>query len=277
MRTIEARTGAHLPVLGQGTWHMGEKSARRKDEIRALQLGFDLGLTLVDTAESYASGGAEKVVGEAIRGRRDEIYLVSKVSPQNASKKGTIRAAEKSLKRLGTDRLDLFLLHWPGNHPLEDTFEAFQELVSDGKIMDYGVSNFDLEAMKEAQEVPGGDKVAADQVLYNLERRNIEPGLLPWCAERQIVVMAYSPLERGHLGEHSGLSAVAGRHGITPEQVALAWTVHHRGVVAIVKAAEEEHIRKNAASVEVELTREDLAELNQAFPAPVHDVPLDIY
>lgn len=277
MRTIEARTGAHFPVLGQGTWHMGEKAARKKDEVRALQLGFDLGLTLVDTAESYASGGAEKVVGEAIHGRRDEIYLVSKVSPQNASRKGIIRAAERSLKRLGTDRLDLYLLHWPGNHPLDETFEAFQELVDAGKIMDYGVSNFDLEAMKEAQELSGGDRVTADQVLYNLERRNIEPGLLPWCAERQIVVMAYSPLERGQLGDQPGLREVAERHGLSPEQIALAWTVHHRGVVAVVKASEEQHVRANAASVEIELTREDLAELNQAFPAPVHDVPLDIY
>ena len=270
-----------LGVLGQGTWEMGLRPEARQAEVAALQVGFDLGLALVDTAEMYADGGAESVVGEAIRGRRDAVFVVTKVLPANASRRGTIAAAERSLRRLGTDRIDLYLLHWDGPHPIADTLAAFVELRQAGKILHYGVSNFDVSEMLQAENAPSGRWVCADQVYYNLERRGIERNLLPWCVERGVAVMAYTPLEQGRLAGPGGrprqraLARVAERHGATCAQVALAWSIRAPGVVAIVKAARPEHVRDNAAATALELDAEDLRELDAAFPAPDHDVPLE--
>ncbi len=270
------RSGLELPVLGQGTWRMGEDPSRRTEEVAALTLGLDLGMNLIDTAEMYADGGAEIVTAEAIQGRRDEVVLVSKVLPQNASFAGTIRAAEASLERLRTDRLDLYLLHWSGSHPLDRTLEAFERLVEQGKILHYGVSNFDPTEMEQAEKLPGGSDIASNQVLYSIEKRGIEFRLLPWCREKKIAVMAYSPLEKGRLNADRTLEAVAGRHGCTPYQIALAWTLRDGGVVAVPKASNPDHVRENAAVGKIRLTPEDLAELDGAFPPPSKEVPLDV-
>jgi diketogulonate reductase-like aldo/keto reductase len=271
---VTARTGARMPALGQGTWRMGEKRSARRGEVAALRLGLDLGMTLIDTAEMYAGGGAEKVVGEAIRGRRDGVFLVSKVLPENASRAGTMRAAERSLRRLGTDRIDLYLLHWEGSHPLAETLEAFTRLREAGKIIHYGLSNFDRDLMEKAESLPGGAAVAADQVLYHLGRRAAEGRLLPWCAERGVVLMAYAPLAEGRLLRRRALTQVARRHGVPPARVALAWTLRLPGVVSIPKASDPAHVRDNAAAVDLKLTPEDFADLDAAFPPPPADEPI---
>jgi diketogulonate reductase-like aldo/keto reductase len=255
---------------------MGEDPALRKAEVQALRLGIDLGLTLVDTAEMYGEGAAEIVVGEAIRGAREEIFLVSKVLPHNASRKRVVHAAEASLKRLGTDRIDLYLLHWPSSEPLEETIAGFERLAAQGKIRDYGLSNFDRHEMEAAEKLPGGTRIAADQVLYNLVRRGVERRLVPWCSSRKIAVMAYSPLEQGRLAAKSALQQVARRHGATPSRVALAWTIREEGIVAIPKASRLEHVRDNAAAADLRLTEEDLAELDRAYPVPERDFPLEM-
>jgi diketogulonate reductase-like aldo/keto reductase len=279
MKHLTLPSGSTLPILGQGTWNMGEDPAARAAEVAALRLGLELGVNLIDTAEMYGEGGAEEVVGEAIAGRRDEVVLVSKVYPHNADRAGVIAACERSLKRLGTDRLDLYLLHWRGRVPLDETLEAFGRLRDAGKILDYGVSNFDTDDMQEAAALPGGDAIATNQVLYNLAQRGIEWDLLPWCRARGMPVMAYSPLEsspseqRGLLG-NAGLRAVAGRHGVTPAQVALAWLLHQDGVVTIPKAVKPEHVRVNRAALDIALQPEDLADLNAAFTPPKRRQPL---
>ncbi len=265
-----------MTALGQGTWRIGEGLRTRKEEADALRLGFDLGMTLVDTAEMYADGGAEEVVGDALAGRREEIFVVTKVLPQNATRRGTVEAAERSLRRLRTTWLDLYLLHWPGSHPLEGTLEAFERLRADGKIRHYGLSNFDPEEMQAADRLPGGKGVAANQVLYNLCRRGVERRLLPWCADRRIALMAYSPFDQGRLPQREALRKVASLHGATPSQVALAWTLRLDGVVAIPKAADPRHVRENAAVGGMVLTPEDLAELERAYPLPKRDVPLEM-
>jgi diketogulonate reductase-like aldo/keto reductase len=254
---------------------MGERPGRRAAEVAALRLGLDLGIGLIDTAEMYGDGGAEEVVGEAIRGRRDDVFVVTKVLPGNASRAGTLRAAERSLRRLRTDRIDLYLLHWAGPHPLAGTLEAFEELRAAGKIRHHGVSNFDLAEMEEAGSLPGGARIAANQVLYNLERRGIERRLLPWCRERGVVVMAYSPLDQGALARRPALRAVARRHGVSPERVAVAWTIRQAGLVTIPKAARPEHVRDCAAAIHLRLSAEDLAELDRAYPALDRDLPLE--
>ena len=268
VRRIKTRSGAELPVLGLGTWTMGESSSRRKQEVAALRLGFDLGMTLVDTAEMYADGGAEEVVSEAIRGRRDKVFLVTKVLPQKASRKGTLAAAEQSLRRLGTDRIDLYLLHWAGPHPLEETLDAFDQLARQQKILHYGVSNFYVDDMRAAERHPLGRKIAVNQVKYNLRQRNIERDLLPWCVEREVVVMAYSPLDQGHLPVKRALSAVARRHGTTPECVAVAWTLRQPDVVSIPKAENLDHVRTNASAMALVLSEEDVEELDRDYPPP---------
>lgn len=267
MRSLELNNGASVPVLGQGTWHMGEKRARREDEIAALRRGLDLGLTLIDTAEMYGEGGAERVVGRAIAGRRDEVFLVSKVYPHNATRAGTPRACERSLKRLGTDRLDLYLLHWRGSVPLAETVEAMERLVAQGKIRAWGVSNLDADEMAELDAIAGGANVAANQVLYNLGRRGIEWALLPRCQEAGVAVMAYTPLEPRAL-RHDALAEVARRHGATPAQVALAWVLRHEGMITIPKAARLAHVEENAAAASLALDADDRAALDQAFPPP---------
>jgi diketogulonate reductase-like aldo/keto reductase len=272
--TIELPGGVRVPRLGQGTWMMGENARRREEEVAALRHGLDLGLALIDTAEMYGDGGAEEVVGEAIAGRRDEVFLVSKVLPENASRRGTVAACERSLGRLGTDRVDLYLLHWRGSPPLAETIEAFHALKRAGKIRAFGVSNFDVDDCEELWALPGGERAAANQVLYNLGRRGIELDLIPWSRERRLPIMAYSPIEQGRLLRHAALVRVAGRHGATPAQVALAWVLRQPDVIAIPKAASVAHVRDNRAALDLELTADDLAELDRAFPPPPRPVPL---
>jgi diketogulonate reductase-like aldo/keto reductase len=276
VRTVRLPSGEAVPALGQGTWHMGESRRHRQDEIAALRLGIDLGMTLVDTAEMYADGAAEGVVAEAIAGRRDEVFLVSKVLPQNASRRRTIAACEASLRRLRTDRLDLYLLHWRGHPPLSETLEAFAKLVDAGKIRHWGVSNFDGADMQELVDLPGGAAVATNQVLYNLTRRGIEYDLLPWCTARGIPVMAYSPVEQGRLLGHARLKAVAARHGATPAQVAIAWVLRQDGVFTIPKAGTAAHVRENHAALDLRLPADDLADLDRAFPPPSGPIPLEL-
>jgi diketogulonate reductase-like aldo/keto reductase len=277
VRTIVLPLGERIPALGLGTWFMAEDPARRETERAALELGLDLGLTLIDTAEMYADGAAEELVGEAIAGRRDEVFLVSKVLPTNASHAGTIAACEASLRRLGTDRIDLYLLHWRGSIPLAETVEAFHELVEAGKIRYWGVSNFDVPDMEELFGVAGGPDVQIDQVLYNLSRRGIEVDLLPSCRARGIPVTAYSPIEQGRLlRDTPALSSVAERHGATPAQIALAWVLRLDGVNAIPKAGTPAHVEENRAALDLRLTGEDLAELDDAFPPPEEEQPLEM-
>ncbi len=268
IRTISLPSGERIPALGLGTWHMGEDPSRRKAEVAALQLGLDLGLTLIDTAEMYGDGGAEEVVGEAVAGRRDQVFVVSKVLPSNASRAGTIAACERSLKRLKTERIDLYLLHWRSRARLSEVVDAFEALSRAGKIRHWGVSNLDRSDMEELSALPRGDRVQVDQVLYNPSRRGVEVDLLPWCRERRIAVMAYSPIEEGRLVHHRALGAIAARHGATPAQVALAWVLRRDGVCAIPKAVSRQHLEENRAALDLRLTREDLAELDRAFPPP---------
>jgi len=275
IRRVRSRTGAELPALGQGTWRMGEDRRQRAREVLALQTGLALGLPLVDTAEMYGSGGVEEVVPEAIAGRRDEVFLVSKVLPQNATRGGTIRAAEASLRRLRTDRLDLYLLHWPGSHPLAGTLEAFAQLAEQGKVLHFGVSNFDLAGLEEAEALAGGDRNAANQVLYNLERRAAEGRVLPFCAARGIVVMAYSPIAQGRMKRSQALARIARRHDVRSECVAIAWTMREPGVVTIPKSANPEHVRENARAAELALTPQDLTELERDFPRAPRDAALE--
>jgi diketogulonate reductase-like aldo/keto reductase len=255
---------------------MGENARRRKDEVTALKLGLDLGMTLIDTAEMYGDGIAEEIVGAAIEGRRDEVFLVSKVLPQNASRAGTIAACERSLRRLGTDRLDLYLLHWPGRHPLKQTLAGFEALMEAGKIRAWGVSNFDVADMTELMALPGGDRVATNQVLYNLARRGIEHDLLPWLRARGIPIMAYSPIEQGRLLHDRSLVAVAARHEATPAQVALAWLLRQRDAMVIPKAGTLAHVREDRGALDLHLTAEDLAALDGAFPPPCSRKSLDM-
>jgi diketogulonate reductase-like aldo/keto reductase len=274
--TTQLPSGAAVPVLGQGTWHMAEDSSARNEEIAALRQGLDLGLTLIDTAEMYSDGAAEELVGEAIAGRRDEVFLVSKVLPSHATRSGTIRACEHSLRRLATDRLDLYLLHWRESVALEETVEAFSSLVRSGKIRNWGVSNFDFADMEELIEVPGGDAVQTNQVLYNLSRRGIEFDLLPLCRQRGLPIMAYSPIEQGRILEHSILRHIAEQHDATPAQVALAWVLRQPGVIAIPKASTPDHVQENRAALAVHLTENDLQTLDREFPPPTKPVPLEM-
>jgi diketogulonate reductase-like aldo/keto reductase len=276
VRTIGLPSGEQVPALGQGTWHMGEDRRRHAEEVAALKLGLDLGMTLIDTAEMYASGGAEEVTREAIAGRRDEVFLVSKVLPSNASRSGVMRACEASLRRLGTDRIDLYLLHWRGGTPLSETVGAFEALKRGGKIRHWGVSNFDTDDMEELAGIDGGDAVQTNQVLYNLSSRGIEFDLMPWSQERGIPLMAYSPVSQGAFNGEGRLAAIAERHGATPSQVALAFVLRRRGVIAIPKAVEPDHVRQNRAALDIELDEADLAELDRAFPPPRRKVPLEM-
>jgi diketogulonate reductase-like aldo/keto reductase len=264
---VRLPSGELVRALGQGTWKMGESARLHADEVRALRLELDLGMTLIDTAEMYADGGAERVVAEAVAGRRDEVFIVSKVYPHNASRTGAIAACERSLKRLKTDRIDLYLLHWPGSHPIGDTVAAFEQLRQDGKIRHWGVSNFDVGEMEELVAA-GGGSVAANQVLYNLTRRGVEFDLFPWMAERKIAVMAYSPVEQGRLARHRELSRIAETHNATPAQIALAFTLLRDDVISIPKATALEHVRENAAAADIVLSAEDRAALDNAFPPP---------
>jgi diketogulonate reductase-like aldo/keto reductase len=260
--------GERVPALGQGTWHMGENRRRAADEAASLRLGIELGMTLIDTAEMYGSGGAEEVVRQAAEGVRDRLFVVSKVYPHNASRAGVVEACERSLKRLGTDRIDLYLLHWRGSIPLAETLEGFGRLQRAGKIRRHGVSNFDRRDIEEWAALAGGDTVAADQVLYNLQSRGVEFDLVPWCRERGVAVMAYTPLGQGRMLADRTLDAVARRHGATSAQAALAWLLRQEGVIVIPKASRAEHVRENRGALDLTLDADDLAALDRAFPPP---------
>jgi diketogulonate reductase-like aldo/keto reductase len=278
-KALTLPSGRKIPLLGQGTWLMGEDPRQRDEEIAALRLGLDLGMNLIDTAEMYGEGAAEELIGEAIAGRRDDVFLVSKVYPHNATHTGAPKACERSLRRLRTDHVDLYLLHWrESKPPLEESLEAFQSLKAAGKILDYGVSNFDVDDMEEAFELPGGAEIASNQVLYNLTQRGIEWDLLPWCRERGIPVMAYAPVGHSKRGQKSlledaALKKIAERHEATPAQVALAWLLQ-REVVAIPKASDPKHVRENRAALDLVMSDEDLKEIDRAFPPPRRKVPL---
>jgi diketogulonate reductase-like aldo/keto reductase len=276
-RTAILPSGQAVPVLGQGTWGMAEHPERRAGEIEALRMGIDLGMTLIDTAEMYAGGAAEMLVGEAIAGRRDEVFLVSKVLPNHATRRGTIMACEASLRRLNTSRIDLYLLHWKEEDtPLDETHDAFDQLRRDGKIRAWGVSNFDVPDMEELVAMRPHDIPATDQVLYNLMRRGIEFDLLPWCETRAIPIMAYSPIEQGRLLSDRTLRRIADRQDATPAQIALAWVLRKPGVIAIPKASTIDHVRENRGALEIRLTADDVDELDRAFPPPTQKIPLEM-
>ena len=276
MRTLRLPGGDEVVALGQGTWRMGERRAARKDEVAALRHGIACGMTLIDTAEMYGSGGAEKVIGEAIGGQRDAVYLVSKVLPSNAGRKAMRRACEKSLKCLGTDYLDLYLLHWRSSVSLDETIEGFLALQKAGKIRHFGVSNFDIDDMEELWEIPSGQGCQTNQILYNLSRRWPEAELLPWSRDHGQPLMIYSPLEQGRLPEGGALGAIAATRGVTPMQVALAWVLRHEDVFVVPKASRIAHVDENLGALDIALTADELAALDEAFPPPAGAAPLEI-
>lgn len=275
MKTVTLPGGEAVPALGQGTWFMGEQAARRAEEITALRLGVELGATLIDTAEMYGDGRTESLVGVALEGLRDQVFLVSKVYPHNASRRGVVEACERSLKRLKTDRLDLYLLHWRGSHPFEDTIAGMEALQKAGKIRHWGVSNLDTDDMEELLE-EGGRACAVNQILYNPSRRGPEFDLLPYLREQGIPAMAYSPIEQARLPRGGALGAVAARHGVDPYQIALAWVMRTPDVIAIPKAARAEHVRANVAAADLVLTPEDLAAIDAEFRPPTRKRSLEM-
>jgi len=274
MKQVTLPGGERVPALGMGTWNIGDHRATRAEEIATLQMGLDMGLRLVDTAEMYGEGLSESLIGEALAGRRDDAFLVSKVYPHNASRKGAVAACERSLRRLGTDHLDLYLLHWRGDVPFEDTIAAFQALQAAGKIRYFGVSNLDLSDMEEFWDTPGGDAVAVNQLLYNLSRRGIEFDLLPWLRERNVPVMAYSPIEQARLLRNAGLKGFAAQHGMTPAQAALAWLLASDDIIAIPKTGQRDRLRENMGALDITLTPDQLSELDRLFAPPRHAQPL---
>nr|WP_048878774.1 aldo/keto reductase [Acidocella aminolytica] len=277
MPHVKLPNGVSVPALGQGTWYMGETAASAKAEVTALQTGIELGMTLIDTAEAYADGGAEKIVGQAIAERRDKLFLVSKVHPQNASAMGLPRACTQSLRRLQTEHIDLYLLHWPGPHPLAETVEAFERLRDAGHIGAWGVSNFDTDDMAALTQLPGGGNCATNQILYNPETRSIEFDLLPWCRSRSMSIMAYSPL--GHTGSllhNPTLTEIGKRHNAIAAQVALAWSIRDGATISIPKSGSLPHVRENAAAARIQLTTEDLAAIDAAYPSPRRKQPLAV-
>lgn len=268
MKTVTLPGGERVPALGQGTWNIGDSRTTRSAEIATLQRGIDLGLTLIDTAEMYGDGRSEQLVAEAIAGRRDEVFIVSKVLPNHASRRGTLAACERSLKNLNTDRIDLYLLHWRGSVPFAETLEALMALQSAGKIRHYGVSNLDLAEMKQWWATAGGEATATNQLLYNLSRRGIEWDLLPWLRERRAPVMAYSPLEQARLFKNAKFAALAKASGITPAQLALAWLLAQDDVMVIPKCSSVARVEENAAARDIQLTAAQMAELDKIFPPP---------
>lgn len=276
-RTVRLPDGTEVPALGLGTWHMGERSQAAKDEAAAIRLGIELGMTLIDTAEMYGNGGAEEVIAESTAGQRDKLFIVSKVYPHNASRDGVPAACERSLRRLRTDRIDLYLLHWRGSHPLPETVAAFEKLRAEGKIRYWGVSNFDTRDMQGLARLQDGANCAANQVLYHVGSRGIEFDLLPWCRQHHMPIMAYSPVgQGGSLLRSKALAAVAKRHDATPAQIAIAWTLRHNNVISIPKAADLRHVRENATAGAIVLSEADLKEIDSAHPPPAGKQSLDI-
>jgi diketogulonate reductase-like aldo/keto reductase len=276
LRTVALPSGERVPAFGQGTWHMGEDRATRAEEIQTLRLGLDLGATLIDTAEMYGEGRAEQLIGQAVAGRRDEAFLVSKVYPHNASREGAVAACDRSLRRLRTDRIDLYLLHWRGSVPLSETMEVFITLQQAGKIRYYGVSNLDINDMQELWTVPGGSAVATNQLLYNLARRGIEWDLLPWLRERHVPVMAYSPIEQAKLAFDRELANFARKYGMTSAQVALAWLLASDDIIVISKTSRRERLKENLGALDHKLTATQLAKLDRLFPPPTRSRPLEM-
>lgn len=276
MKTVQLPDGERVPAFGLGSWNLGDARAARAEEIATLRLGLDLGVRLIDTAEMYGEGRAEELIAEAIAGRRDEVFLVSKVYPHNASAKGAIAACERSLKRLNTDRIDLYLLHWRGAVPLAETLQAFMRLKQAGKIRHYGVSNLDLADMEELWRLPGGGAVATNQLLYNLGRRGIEWDLLPWLRQRRVPIMAYSPLEQARLMQDRGLAGFAKRQGMTPAQAALAWLLAREDVIVIPKTGSRARLKENLGALAQVLAPAQLAELDRLFPPPAAASPLQM-
>ena len=277
IRSTKLPGGDTVPVLGQGTWRMGEDKSKRKGEVAALRGGIELGMTLIDTAEMYASGGAERVVGEAIAGQRDQVFVVTKFYPQNATRERMAAACDRSLRRLDIAQIDLYLLHWPSDVPLKETLAGFEDLLEAKKIRYAGVSNFDVDEMTELGRLKGGlERIVTNEVLYNLERRGVEWDLVPWMRKRHRPVIAYSPVEEGLLAHpHPVLKRVAERHDATPVQIALAWVIRDDGVIAIPKAADAKHVRENRGAADIKLTKRDLDELDESFPSPVGKKPLE--
>lgn len=277
IRTTTLPGGDVVPVLGQGTWRMGEDASKRKKEVAALRSGIELGMTLIDTAEMYASGGAERVVGEAIAGLRDQVFVVTKFYPQNATRERMAAACDRSLRRLNIEQIDLYLLHWPSDVPLKETLAGFDDLLTAKKIRYAGVSNFDIDEMNDLARLKGGhEHIVTDQVLYNLERRGAEWDLLPWMRQRHRPIMAYSPVEEGLLAHpHPVLTRVAERQGATPVQIALAWVIREDGVIAIPKAADPKHVRENRGAADIKLTKRDLEDLDESFPPSTGKKPLE--
>jgi diketogulonate reductase-like aldo/keto reductase len=263
-------TGVQVPVIGQGTWKMeGDTPA---EAVAALQAGLDAGMTHVDTAELYGSGRVESLVARAIAGRRDQVFLVSKVMPNHASRSGTVKACEATLRRLGTDHLDCYLLHWPGQHPLQDTIAAFEQLVQEGKIRSWGLSNFDVNELEEALAIAGPRRIACNQVLYHLRARDIEHRVVPWCVKHDVAVVGYSPFGSGNFPQPQSrggkvLAEIAGARGVTVHQVALAFLVRDSHVFGIPKSAKVARVQQNAAAVDLRLGAEELARIEEAFPA----------
>lgn len=276
MRRIVLHDGTEIPVIGQGTWRMGERSAERPAEVKALQAGIDLGLNLIDTAEMYGSGGAEEVVGEALKGRRGEVYLVSKVLPSNASRAGTIKACEQSLKRLGTGHLDLYLLHWRGSYPLADTLQGLLDLQAQGKIRAFGVSNLDVNDMREWLALPGAEATVTNQILYNVGVRGPELDLAPLMQRHKVALMAYCPLAQGDLAGFKKLEPIARRHNATIAQIMLAWSTRNPLCFAVPKSSNITRLKENAAAGDIVLTPADVAEIDAAFPVPGKPVPLEM-
>jgi diketogulonate reductase-like aldo/keto reductase len=270
--------GETVPVLGQGTWRMGEDPRKRKNEVAALRTGIELGMTFIDTAEMYADGGAERVVGDAIAGLRDQVFVVTKFYPQNATRERMAAACDRSLRRLNVEQIDLYLLHWRGDVPLKETLAGFDDLLEAKKIRYAGVSNFDVDDLMELGHLKGGlERIVTNEVLYNLERRGIEWDLLPWMRKRHRPIIAYSPVEEGLLAHpHPVLKRVAERHDATPAQIALAWVIREDGVIAIPKAADPKHVRENRGAADIKLTRRDLEELDESFPPPDGKKPLEM-
>jgi diketogulonate reductase-like aldo/keto reductase len=276
MRFTPLPSGEQLPVLGLGTWHMGERPQHRQDEIDTIRFAIDNGMKLVDTAEMYGDGAAEQLIGQALSGRRTDAFIVSKVLPHHATRRGTVAACEDSLRRLGTGYLDMYLLHWRGPVPLDETLEAFDALLRAGKIRYWGVSNFDTPDMEEVLALPGGNAVAANQVLYNPTRRGIEFDLVPWCRQRQLPIMAYSPLEQGRLLRHPALLRLAAEHGATPVQIALRWVLRDDPTIALPKAGTPAHARELLGALDMPLSPQDMAALDRAFPPPERKLPLEV-
>ncbi|MCG7391546.1 aldo/keto reductase [Microvirga sp. ACRRW] len=275
-RHVVLPSGETVPALGQGTWQMAEKSTGRAQEIEALRLGVELGMTLIDTAEMYGEGASEKLIAEALGAERESLFLVSKVYPHNASRKGVVEACERSLRRLKADRLDLYLLHWRGNEPLEETVAGFEDLRRSGKIRHWGVSNFDTDDMEELFEIEGGTNCATNQILYNVTRRGPEYDLIPWMAERKMPLMAYSPIEQGRLPKAGILQTIGRHHKASPYQIALAWLLQKPGIIAIPKASSTDHVRENRKALDIQLSPDELNAIDAEFPPPKRKRPLEM-